>query len=31
MVLFGTLTVVPFFLEIARHATTGTAGLELLV
>jgi EmrB/QacA subfamily drug resistance transporter len=31
MVLFGTLTVVPFFLEIARHDLTGTAGLELLV
>jgi EmrB/QacA subfamily drug resistance transporter len=31
MVLFGTLTVVPFFLEIARHDPTGIAGLELLV
>jgi EmrB/QacA subfamily drug resistance transporter len=31
MVLFGTLTVVPFFLEIGRHDPTGTAGLELLV
>jgi EmrB/QacA subfamily drug resistance transporter len=31
MVLFGTLTVVPFFLEIGRHDRTGTAGLELLV
>ena len=31
LVLFGTLTVVPFFLEVARHDTSGTAGLELLV
>jgi EmrB/QacA subfamily drug resistance transporter len=31
MVLFGTLTVVPFFLEIGRHDPTGIAGLELLV
>jgi EmrB/QacA subfamily drug resistance transporter len=31
MVLFGALTVVPFFLEIAQHDPTGRAGLELLV
>jgi EmrB/QacA subfamily drug resistance transporter len=31
LVLFGTLTVVPFFLEIAHHDPTGKAGLELLV
>ena len=31
LVLFGTLTVVPFFLEIARHQQPGAAGLQLLV
>jgi EmrB/QacA subfamily drug resistance transporter len=31
LVLFGTLTVVPFYLEIARHAAPSTAGLQLLV
>jgi len=31
MVLFGTLTVVPFFLEIARHDSSAAAGLQLLV
>ncbi len=31
LVLFGTLTVVPFYLEIARGARSGAAGLELLV
>ncbi len=30
MVTFGTLFVVPFFLESARHASPATAGLELL-
>lgn len=31
LVLFGTLTVVPFYLEIARHARPASAGLQLLV
>ncbi len=31
LVLFGALTVVPFFLEIARHQLPGAAGLQLLV
>jgi len=31
VVLFGTLTVVPFFLEVARHDSTAEAGLQLLV
>jgi EmrB/QacA subfamily drug resistance transporter len=31
LVMFGILTVVPFYLEIARHAPPATAGLELLV
>ena len=31
LVLFGTLTVVPFYLESARHEPASTAGLELLV
>ncbi len=30
LVLFGTLTVAPFFLEIAGHEQPGTAGLQLL-
>lgn len=30
LVLFGVLTVLPFFLEISRHAAPSTAGLELL-
>ena len=30
LVLFGILTVVPFYLEIARHATPARAGLQLL-
>jgi EmrB/QacA subfamily drug resistance transporter len=31
LVLFGVLTVVPFYLEVGRHASSGTAGLELMV
>jgi MFS family permease len=31
LVLFGVLTVVPFYLEIARHAMSASAGLQLLV
>ena len=31
LVLFGILTVVPFYLEIARHAPPSSAGLQLLV
>ncbi len=31
LVLFGTLTVVPFYLEIVRHAQPAGAGLQLLV
>lgn len=31
LVLFGTLTVVPFYLEIAHHQGSGTAGIELLL
>jgi EmrB/QacA subfamily drug resistance transporter len=31
LVLFGILTVVPFYLETARHATPASAGLQLLV
>lgn len=31
LVLFGILTVVPFYLEIARHARPAGAGLQLLV
>jgi EmrB/QacA subfamily drug resistance transporter len=31
LVLFGILTVVPFYLEIAHHARPGSAGLQLLV
>jgi EmrB/QacA subfamily drug resistance transporter len=31
LVLFGTLTVVPFYLEIARGDSTGAAGAQLLV
>ena len=31
LVLFGTLTVAPFFLEIAQHQPPGAAGLQLLV
>jgi EmrB/QacA subfamily drug resistance transporter len=31
LVLFGILTVVPFYLEIARHAPPASAGLQLLV
>jgi len=31
LILFGTLTVVPFFLEIARQQRPGAAGLQLLV
>ncbi|MGE5135697.1 MAG: MFS transporter, partial [Gemmatimonadota bacterium] len=31
LVLFGLLTVVPFYLEIARHAPPASAGLQLLV
>ncbi len=31
LVLFGTLTVVPFYLEIGRHQSSGTAGAELLL
>jgi EmrB/QacA subfamily drug resistance transporter len=30
LVLFGVLTVVPFYLEIARHATPAAAGVQLL-
>jgi EmrB/QacA subfamily drug resistance transporter len=30
LVLFGTLTVVPFFLEVARHKSTAVAGSTLL-
>jgi EmrB/QacA subfamily drug resistance transporter len=31
LILFGTLTVVPFYFEVARHQGSGTAGLELLL
>ncbi|MGH9055552.1 MAG: MFS transporter, partial [Acidimicrobiales bacterium] len=31
LVLFGTLTVVPFFLEVGRHQSSATAGAELLL
>jgi EmrB/QacA subfamily drug resistance transporter len=31
LVLFGTMTVVPFYLEVARHQSSGTAGAELLL
>jgi EmrB/QacA subfamily drug resistance transporter len=31
LVLFGTLTVVPFFLEVGRHQSSGTAGAELFL
>jgi EmrB/QacA subfamily drug resistance transporter len=31
LVLFGVLTVVPFYLEVARHAGPASAGLQLLV
>jgi EmrB/QacA subfamily drug resistance transporter len=31
LVLFGTLTVVPFYLEVGRHQTSSTAGAELLL
>ena len=31
LVLFGTLTVVPFFLEVGRHQSSGAAGVELFL